>query len=574
MEESHKRKRTGQAAKADPLGMHAAVRTLQHLLDQIHVPVSITSLRDCVPTLWVALFEGLFETRVPGILRRNASTHSARVHNVQLVLDELAATVLKTDLGHIGAEAVVEGDMTAIINLIEIFGEIGRVLGDGTTGNASSRGRAAPVDGDSQAKSEAEKSDSDVERDEGYSTQYLGKLRANESYAFHPQAGTFAGADDELSDDVQVHRVNEFDEHPGDGSYLGDGQSDIEESMKGQRSPKRHRPATSYHRTPPALRVSAKDTPYTKALKQRRARLLRSHATLRGSPRTPPRLQAPWTVRETGRDISNASDTDASEGHSLPVPEKNIQLYTHLVQEGLPGIQIPDKVNKNVWKDTVQTWERALNERTRRRKVQLQEEASKEDVELKNMRATAASLKRSLIQRQKQKEVDALRAADAELKERRRRLIKMEMTRKDVRQQVNGYKRKWDDQNEQLSRKLFDSYAKKQKAAILEERRRQQDLQKQRDEEKRRKEIAKENFYRDQIQILTEQLERSRKEEVIVIKAFEEEKRRLLRDQKSAAKAHIKRIREKLDVDVNSHIFRHHDAENLVENTAFAFLQQ
>lgn len=77
----------------------------------------------------MALFEGLFETRIPGIIRTDAATtHGARVHNTQLVLDELGGTVLEMELGHLNAEALVQGNVTQILDLVDILGEIGRIL--------------------------------------------------------------------------------------------------------------------------------------------------------------------------------------------------------------------------------------------------------------------------------------------------------------------------------------------------------------------------------------------------------------------------------------------------------------
>ncbi|KAI8826124.1 uncharacterized protein EV422DRAFT_154894 [Fimicolochytrium jonesii] len=103
------------------------------LLAQIGVPITVATLKECVPAIWVALYEGLFQVRIPGLLRGPpASTEQGRLHNVRLVIGELSKTVLRTDLSHIIPSKVVRGDTATVANLIQIFRELGRVVERGS----------------------------------------------------------------------------------------------------------------------------------------------------------------------------------------------------------------------------------------------------------------------------------------------------------------------------------------------------------------------------------------------------------------------------------------------------------
>jgi hypothetical protein len=99
------------------------------LLRRIKVPLQITTLRECVPSLFIALFEGLLEMRIPGIERGNkAMTEEGRIHNMNVLLQILEEDVLGIEIEHIIPEEVVSGDKLALSHLIEIFGSIGKAL--------------------------------------------------------------------------------------------------------------------------------------------------------------------------------------------------------------------------------------------------------------------------------------------------------------------------------------------------------------------------------------------------------------------------------------------------------------
>lgn len=93
------------------------------LLSKIKVPISLLSLKECVPSLWIAVFEGLLETRIPEIDRSFALSDDARLHNLQVVLSQLKK-LFKVDIDHIKSLDLISYDETAICSLIDVFVDI------------------------------------------------------------------------------------------------------------------------------------------------------------------------------------------------------------------------------------------------------------------------------------------------------------------------------------------------------------------------------------------------------------------------------------------------------------------
>lgn len=77
-------------------------------------------LRVCSTSLFVACCEALLGEKLQGIIRCPASAHE-RADNIQIILRELAHTVLQTDLSHISSMGVVSGDPVDVRNLLEIL---------------------------------------------------------------------------------------------------------------------------------------------------------------------------------------------------------------------------------------------------------------------------------------------------------------------------------------------------------------------------------------------------------------------------------------------------------------------
>ncbi|ORX42748.1 hypothetical protein BCR36DRAFT_155528 [Piromyces finnis] len=60
------------------------------ILYEIHFPLRIKSLNECVSSLWIVLYEGLFHHRLEGIIRSKNSIYTeAKIMNIQTILDQL-----------------------------------------------------------------------------------------------------------------------------------------------------------------------------------------------------------------------------------------------------------------------------------------------------------------------------------------------------------------------------------------------------------------------------------------------------------------------------------------------------
>jgi hypothetical protein len=99
------------------------------LLSKIKIPISLQSLKECVPSLWIALFEGLLETRIPEVDRSFNLSDDSRIKNIQAVLTQLEK-LFSVDIDHIKPTDLISYDENAVCNLIDVFVEISESLND------------------------------------------------------------------------------------------------------------------------------------------------------------------------------------------------------------------------------------------------------------------------------------------------------------------------------------------------------------------------------------------------------------------------------------------------------------
>ena len=76
--------------------------------------------------MFVAIFEAMFQVRLKGIARKPSHVQDYE-HNAQAVIDALGTSILNMDLSHISGAAIVKGDASAIMNLVDIFVGISEV---------------------------------------------------------------------------------------------------------------------------------------------------------------------------------------------------------------------------------------------------------------------------------------------------------------------------------------------------------------------------------------------------------------------------------------------------------------
>ncbi|CAM9344969.1 unnamed protein product [Ascophyllum nodosum] len=106
----------------------ASINTLLNRVGISAKPInSFEELRKSASSMFVAIFEAMFQVRQRGVVRKPAHVHNY-VHNAQMVVDALAGPILNMDLSHITGEAIVRGDTVAIRNLVDIFMGINEVV--------------------------------------------------------------------------------------------------------------------------------------------------------------------------------------------------------------------------------------------------------------------------------------------------------------------------------------------------------------------------------------------------------------------------------------------------------------
>ncbi|XP_052084415.1 centrosomal protein of 95 kDa-like [Mytilus californianus] len=90
------------------------------LLEQLNAGSPIGCVEDINSQVYVTLFEGLCGEKLNGIIRTSVTTED-EIHNVQTVIDTLAADVLHTSLLHINGRDVVNSNRESVLNLLEIL---------------------------------------------------------------------------------------------------------------------------------------------------------------------------------------------------------------------------------------------------------------------------------------------------------------------------------------------------------------------------------------------------------------------------------------------------------------------
>ncbi|KAJ3145660.1 Centrosomal protein of 95 kDa, partial [Geranomyces michiganensis] len=614
------------------------VHTVNTLLHGLDVPLSVKTLNDCVPSLWVALFEGLFQTRLPDV-RRPATTHHCRVSNVKLVLIELSATVLGADLSHIAAEDVASGDPRAIRHLVQIFGELGQLLlaGDksgedeaheyyqypereertvSSDRNGLSSASHTPM---SSIASESENSPpglSDVSAiprvDEGEGESYVSSPVSRSSAGHEREQSPATRASSASTAHTRDQLVSRQQQHgrrfrSSRTEVLTDVGDDIEEfaRLRSSQNDQRPDPYEAYDAnsvgtrrmwTQTPIKPTAKrartllnplptDTPYTKALKRRRLQ----HLNIIKTPRkkTPTRARRRQPQRETSSsppaghsqvedEVSGTFRRDPKSHPSNrrePLAEANLRVYQREIDRALPASLIETGMTDARWSKQVKAWERALDDRLWGRKVRKHQEqdAAREIVEpalqqAKNMGDSIVSeehLPRS--------QHDNLFRARAAQREQRRRVITANNRAREAARVVEKHRTVLRDKDEQLVKYLYDTYARKQREAIIDARKGAAAARAAAKEIEQRKRDAEAKFHQDQLDLLRQQLAEAKRDENIVVKAHAEEMRKVLREQKDAAKRHIKRVKDKLDVDVADLVFREEDAVGLAHRLQFGY---
>ncbi|XP_065065487.1 centrosomal protein of 95 kDa-like isoform X1 [Rhopilema esculentum] len=97
-----------------------AVEIANHLLERFGVEKKIKDISDCDEGFFILLYEAL-TGELPEGIKQNATKKQEKIRNCQLIIDALSKEVLETDLSHIEAADIINGNIATIGNLLEIF---------------------------------------------------------------------------------------------------------------------------------------------------------------------------------------------------------------------------------------------------------------------------------------------------------------------------------------------------------------------------------------------------------------------------------------------------------------------
>ncbi|CAG8498472.1 10294_t:CDS:2 [Ambispora gerdemannii] len=102
--------------------------TLRSLLTTYKITLTINSVLDCTPSLFIVCFEKLCGY-VPDLTRK-AGSRESRLRNIRIILGILAHDVLQADMSHISPEGLCNGDKESIMALIELFAALQKIPED------------------------------------------------------------------------------------------------------------------------------------------------------------------------------------------------------------------------------------------------------------------------------------------------------------------------------------------------------------------------------------------------------------------------------------------------------------
>ncbi|ORX88584.1 hypothetical protein K493DRAFT_77011 [Basidiobolus meristosporus CBS 931.73] len=110
-----------------PQRISASLTSANRILRRYSIPIRLKTLSDCTPTLWIILYEAIFDIRIPEI-KRQASDFADHIFNLERILKRLEKEVLEAELPHLKPQLICSGDEDSILDLLEIFVEIVKLL--------------------------------------------------------------------------------------------------------------------------------------------------------------------------------------------------------------------------------------------------------------------------------------------------------------------------------------------------------------------------------------------------------------------------------------------------------------
>ncbi|KAJ3168794.1 hypothetical protein HK101_011587 [Irineochytrium annulatum] len=602
------------------------VDVVNALLSAIKVPLRITSVRECVTSLFIALYEGLFEIRIPGIERGPAaSSAGTRISNVGRLLMALEKSLGRgTSLSHISARGVVDQRETDLGNLIEVFAGIGWAMGllpelpfevgeDGSEGEAD-------VGEEESLKTEAGSTVAPAERSaspEGSNAAFSSTGRPMRTTRLRPGDRAV-----DVADDVEHFaraREPEFNDYPSIPRVRPASSFLTPSRIIGHHSRRRIRFNMNAVPSPgnvnPLLRILPTDTPHTRALKMRALAIMREKVEVSGRmsnlPQPPEeldyssffRLPRDGSMSRVGRLSVTGSDGvdegesgDWTEDDLAPEPffdaddsdEEHASLQTGGVRDRRRPASLSD-LNEETLESSVRSTlgvdriKRSTRELMRKKLVEDRRRAldrralissSKQKVvstynDPRPLKVFSKEIETQQRSQRRQAEREALREATNEVSEQKRRVVRMEQKRRDAEKEVAAIERRRQLKEEKIVDDLYREYLANQREITREVLRQQKEARRAAEATEKRRREAREVYNRDQVELLERQLQEARKEETIILKAQAEEIRKLKREQKAMAKDNIVRAKQKLEFDEFDFDLQKEAAEQLRRDLLF-----
>ncbi|KAJ3104894.1 hypothetical protein HDU97_008752 [Phlyctochytrium planicorne] len=606
-------------------------KQINQLLELVDIPLRINRLTECVPSLFIALFEGLLRTRIDGIERGpNAITEEVRTKNARKLLRAMEVICLRQEgsLSHISIKGLVNGRETDVENVIEVLWLMARTLyPDKFILETWSTFSAEEDEQQASSSDESDHLGNDVSSED--LNLNLSDL-AGEEPARSRQKRARSGLPKRplsLNDDIDEFLANDArSQRFNDSSKQGI-----------LPKPKQFAPTAKKIKFAKMLDVSRKaahsensGTTSAKKSKEHQANLTRQKRDIHNAISSKSALIPTKTVnnyldavareyrRETRRDspevmaelrnmASSNSDSDENEfrrnndsdddeedseddedqeeyfaekqpkmyppkdrsspqsSQGITQSEMNLFKLKQTIKKELAIESVPKKVERDAWKGNIRDWKKALDQRLFERQVrahQLQEGLYSE------MKRSAAENSQPAKSKKKPNKA-AKKVADTRLNNQRERVIRMENMMKTAEAEVAAILKRRKMEEEKIVKDLYDEYIARQREVIrFTSRLRRDEFRESKAKENIRRE-AKENYNREQLRMLQEELHSLEKEEKLVAKAQSEELRKVVREQKENAKKSIQNIKQKLSVDERTFDLRSATASQLKKGISF-----
>ncbi|KAJ3391557.1 hypothetical protein HDU84_005683 [Entophlyctis sp. JEL0112] len=257
----------------------------------------------------------------------------------------------------------------------------------------------------------------------------------------------------------------------------------------------------------------------------------------------------------------------------VSVAEQNFAAFENLVKTELFIKEVPKETKSVTWTRQIRDRKRSLDARLFERKRNLHKEISKFS-DTRPVKLLRTDIEKSARQNKLAREREAQRQAKIAQVEQKRRVIRMEHRVRKAQSEVDALLQKRKMKEADLARQLYDAYLSSQREIIRDVSRFDRDQRKRREDAENMQREAKEAFTRDQIKLLEQELKDAKWEESVIVKAHAEEMRKLIREQKAAARENIRSVKEKLALDATDFELRHAGAANVMRKLKFQIQRQ